>query len=96
MSGGTSSGRSSRDRPVIIGGKPQSGLLPDRLYCYRIRARNSFGSDVTPQDKQACGYTRDGNNLTLGRVQLRIRVADIANALPVPPEALRDIDLWTG
>jgi arsenite methyltransferase len=26
----------------------------------------------------------------------RLQFADIANGLPVPPEALRDIDLWTG
>jgi ubiquinone/menaquinone biosynthesis C-methylase UbiE len=25
-----------------------------------------------------------------------LQLADIANARPVPPEALRDIDLWTG
>ncbi len=27
---------------------------------------------------------------------LRLQFADIANGRPVPPEALRDIDLWTG
>ena len=26
----------------------------------------------------------------------RLQFADIANGRPVPPEALRDIDLWTG
>jgi len=26
----------------------------------------------------------------------RLQIADIANGRPVPPEALRDIDLWTG
>ena len=26
----------------------------------------------------------------------RVQFADIANGRPVPPEALRDIDLWTG
>ena len=26
----------------------------------------------------------------------RLQFADIANGLPVPPDALRDIDLWTG
>lgn len=26
----------------------------------------------------------------------RIQFADIANGRPVPPEALRDVDLWTG
>ena len=26
----------------------------------------------------------------------RLQFADIANARPIPPEALRDIDLWTG
>jgi arsenite methyltransferase len=25
-----------------------------------------------------------------------LQFADIANGRPVPPEALRDIDLWTG
>jgi ubiquinone/menaquinone biosynthesis C-methylase UbiE len=25
-----------------------------------------------------------------------LQLADIANGRPVPPEALRDIDLWTG
>jgi arsenite methyltransferase len=25
-----------------------------------------------------------------------LQFADIANGKPVPPEALRDIDLWTG
>jgi arsenite methyltransferase len=30
------------------------------------------------------------------RPQGRLQFADIANGRPVPPEALRDIDLWTG
>jgi arsenite methyltransferase len=43
-------------------------------------------------DKQAV-FNEIGRVLRPGG---RIQFADIANGRPVPPEALRDIDLWTG
>lgn len=57
-----------------------TNLQPDRLYCYRIRVRNEFGPRTSSIGNQACGYTRDGNDLTVSRAQLRIRLADITNA----------------
>jgi hypothetical protein len=53
-------------------------LQPDQPYRYRVMVRNGFGSRTTAPDNQVVGYTRDGNDLTLGRVQLRVRVADIS------------------
>ncbi len=57
-----------------------TNLQPDRLYCYRISVRNEFGSRTSSIGNQACAYTRDGNDLTVSRAQLRIRIADITNA----------------
>lgn len=57
-----------------------NGLQADTYYCYRVKARNSFGSNATPQPDRACAYTRDGNSLSLWRVQLRLRVADVKDA----------------
>ncbi len=37
-----------------------------------------------------------GETLRVLRSGGSLQLADIANARPVPPEALRDIDLWTG
>jgi hypothetical protein len=56
------------------------GLQPETLYCYRLRTEGSSGTCTTPVKNQACGYTRDGNNLGVWRVQLYIRTADVSNA----------------
>lgn len=56
------------------------GLEPDTHYCYRVRVENSFGANVTPWEKWACGYTRDGNDRRVWRVQLTIRTADVSSA----------------
>jgi len=66
------------------------GLTPDQHYCYRVRATNAYGSSMpTPSDNRACGHTRDGNDLTLGRIQLRIRIADIPNGGSGDPVRVR-------
>ena len=65
------------------------GLLPDTRYCYRVRTSNAFGARITPQPDRACGYTRDGNDLSIWRLQLRIRVADLSNAGTGDPVRVR-------
>lgn len=67
-----------------------TGLQSDTFYCYRVRTENAFGSNVTPVDNQACGYTRvSGSRLEeeekdtpvpVWRVQVTIRTADVSNA----------------
>ena len=66
-----------------------AGLLPDTRYCYRVRTSNSFGARFTPQPNRPCGYTRDGNDLSIWRLQLRIRVADVSNAGTGDPVRVR-------
>lgn len=57
-----------------------TGLQPDTLYCYRVRVANGFGSSVMPPGAKACAYTRDGNDIGVWRVQLKIRTTDVSDA----------------
>ena len=57
-----------------------TGLQPDMRYCYRVRVESPYGMSFTPNEKRACGYTRDGNSLRVWRVQLMIRAANVTNA----------------
>lgn len=57
-----------------------SGLEPDTLYSYRVRSENAWGIVMTPIDQRAGGYTRATRSIGVWRTQLRIRVADVADA----------------
>jgi hypothetical protein len=57
-----------------------TGLNPDTLHRYRVRVQNQFGSNVTPFNNTAAGYTKAREDLPVWRVQLAIRVADVPDA----------------
>lgn len=54
-----------------------TNLSPDTRHCYAIETFNPFG---TRRSKSFCGYTRDGNNIRVWRLQLRVKVADFQGA----------------
>lgn len=70
-----------------------TGLLPDTLYCYRVRVENAYGSSSTPRDRQANAYTRlvasSGRSLPVWRVQLMIRTANVPDAGTSDPVRVR-------
>jgi hypothetical protein len=54
-----------------------TGLEPDTRYCYVIEAFSGAGAR---RSQMRCANTRDGNNIDVWRLQLRVKVADLANA----------------
>ena len=52
-------------------------LRTDSLYCFQIRV---FDSERTIPSAQRCAYTRDGRNIGVWRVQVRITTADVEDA----------------
>ena len=59
----------------------------------RLGRRRHLQRRHQPLRRQTCRVRRDPPRARPGG---RLQFADIANGRPVPPEALRDIDLWTG
>lgn len=54
------------------------GLSPDTAYAYRVYAYNAFGYSRPSQIRWA--YTQDGQNLTVWRIQITLRTADVSDA----------------
>ncbi|WP_426320752.1 hypothetical protein [Microbacterium sp. E-13] len=57
-----------------------TGLDPETLYAYRVRSENDRGTATTGLDDRAGGYTRALNSISVWRVQLAVRVADVSDA----------------
>jgi hypothetical protein len=56
------------------------GLDPETLYAYRVRSENDRGTVTTGLDDRAGGYTRALDSITVWRVQLAVRIADVSDA----------------
>lgn len=54
-----------------------TGLTPDQRYCYRVKVSNSYG---TKTSRTACADTRPAVSNAVGRLQLLVSVADVADA----------------
>lgn len=54
-----------------------ANLQPDRRYCYAVETFNALG---TRRSETRCTYTRPADDSPVWRVELRVKVADIANA----------------
>jgi hypothetical protein len=52
-------------------------LQPDTRYCYKIE---SFNAEGARQSNSSCTYTRDANNISVWQLQLRVKVANFADA----------------
>jgi len=61
-------------------------LQPDTRYCYMIESYNAEGAR---QSQMRCTFTLDGNNIPVWRLQLRVKVANIANADTENPLRIR-------
>ena len=66
-----------------------SGLDAETLYCYRVQSENDQGIVATAVDKRAGGYTRAATAIDVWRAQLRLRVADVADAGTSDPIQVR-------
>lgn len=56
-----------------------TGLDSDKLHRYRVRVQNEYGSNVTVPNDMAVGYTRTVQDLPVWRIQVYLRVADVAD-----------------
>ena len=54
-----------------------TGLLPDTLYCYRVRAFNRNGGN---NSLSRCAFTKDGNGYAVWRAQIIFHTANVSNA----------------
>lgn len=54
-----------------------ANLRPDTRYCYTIESHNTEGARQSPF---RCTYTLDGHNIGVWRLQLRVKVANLADA----------------
>lgn len=54
-----------------------TNLQPDTRYCYQIETYNDEGAR---RSQLLCTYTHDGNAIPVWRLQLRVKVANLANA----------------
>lgn len=60
-------------------------LQPDTRYCYKIQTYNQDGQR---ESQFRCTYTRDGNDIPIWRLQLRIKVANNSNEKAGPLVAI--------
>ena len=87
----------------------KSRATADSLGLGHVEFREGLAEDIPVEDRWADAVISNGViNLCADKKAVfqeirrvlkpgaRLQFADIANGRPVPPEALRDIDLWTG
>lgn len=62
---------------VTVRNYTDGNLQPDTRYCYEIE---SFNAEGARQSEMRCAYTRDANNIPVWQLQLRVKVANFADA----------------